>query len=708
LPAQNNDQPLLAAQFEVLLKQKLNPEIPTYNIGQYADIRGAIDPALFQAALQQVIVEAEALRVQIIEGSDGPLQVITCSREWSMPFIDLGGESDPEAAALGWMKADLARVIDLRHDPLFNFALFELGPERFLFYQRVHHIVNDAFSRALVARRVAEVYTSLANGLPDGGSAFGPLRLLIEEEERYRASRQFAEDRRYWLERLAGAPEPVSLASRPASVFSSFLRRSESLDPDRAERLRMVAQNSGTSLPQIITAVMAAYLHRMTGADEVILGLVVNARSDATSQNIPGMLSNVLPLRLKVVSGMTVLELIQEVGQEIWEGLPHQRYRSKELSRELGPGAADRKLYGPEISFMSFDYDPHFAGHRATRHNLSNGCVEDLSIAVYDRSEGGGVQIDLDANPGLYTTDDLEAHGRRFLKFLEAVAADPYQKIWRIEALTAQERRKILEELNETRHEVLEATLPALFERQVERSPEAEAVVHDGSRLSYRELNKRANRLARLLIEKGIGPESLVALAMPRSPETIVALLGILKAGAAYLPIDPDYPPDRIAFMLEDAEPALLLSVNEVARRLGALSLESSRHLLLDSPDTGRALAEYHSNNPPAESSQPGLRHLHLRLHWQAQGRRRHPSERGAARLQSELRTARRRPGDVTTRSDLLRRIDFRDLGQPPQWRQAGALLRWGAGSGGIGSGVAEPGSDHAMADGGTLSLDGQ
>jgi condensation domain-containing protein len=136
------------------------------NIGQYAAIRGVIDPALFEATVQKVFVEAEALRVQVFDESNGLRQVIADPLKWSMPFIDFSGELDSEAVAEEWMKADLARVVDLRFDPLFNFVQFKVSPERFLFYQRFHHIVNDGFGRALVARRVVELYTSLANGSP--------------------------------------------------------------------------------------------------------------------------------------------------------------------------------------------------------------------------------------------------------------------------------------------------------------------------------------------------------------------------------------------------------------------------------------------------------------------------------------------------------------------------------------------------------------
>ena len=175
------------------------------------------------------------------------------------------------------------------------------------------------------------------------------------------------------------------------------------------------------------------------------------------------------------------------------------------------------------------------------------------------------------------------------------MAADPEERIERIELLGEEERRQILEEWNGTEREIPEATLPELFEAQVGRTPEAVAVVfEDEQELTYEELNERANRLAHLLIGEGIGPEDVVALAAPRSVEMVVALLGILKAGAAYLPLDPDYPAERIAFMLEDAAPALLLSMSEVAERLP----EGSTPPVLDQPEVAKALEQRPSTNP--------------------------------------------------------------------------------------------------------------
>jgi nonribosomal peptide synthetase DhbF len=357
-------------------------------------------------------------------------------------------------------------------------------------------------------------------------------------------------------------------------------------------------------LAQFIVAATALYLHRLTSVQDLVLGLPVTGRHGAVSRRTPGMLSNVLPLRLNVHPRMSLSELMGQVAEHVRRGLLHQRYRTEDLGRDLGLLAHDQKLFGTLVNVMAFDHELLFAGHRTTTRNLSNGPVEDLSIVVYDRSNGNELRIDFDANPALYSADELANHQQRFLRLLEAASADPKQRIGHIDILEPEERQQILVDWNDTACDVPPTTLPALFEAQVRRSPEATGQVFEESTLTYAQLNAQANRLAHFLIREGIGPENLVALALPRSGEMVVCLLAILKSGAAYLPLDPDYPAERLAYMLQDAHPACVLTTAQIAQRLP----ETVAQLLvvLDHPNTTSALTQQLETNPSdAERIQP-------------------------------------------------------------------------------------------------------
>ena len=349
--------PLSAAQLGVWFAHKIDPANPIYNIGQSIEIHGPVDPSLFHAAVTQAVVDTEALQVRFFEEIDGPCQVIGPPSEISIPLVDVSAELDPQAAAEGWMKADLAKPVDLLRGPLFFFALFKAAPARFFWYQRYHHVLIDGFGVVLFKRRVADIYTALVNKLPCGENPFGSLAVLLEEDASYRTSDRFARDRRHWLEYLADRPEPVSLSGRPATNGSYFLRQSAHLPHSSAEALRSVAHRARAGLPQFIVAATAIYLHRLTSAQDLVLGLPVTGRLGAVSRHTPGMLSNVLPLRLTVHPGMSLSQLIEQVAERVRRGLLHQRYRTEDLARDLGLLAHDQKLFGTSINVMAFDHE---------------------------------------------------------------------------------------------------------------------------------------------------------------------------------------------------------------------------------------------------------------------------------------------------------------------------------------------------------------
>ncbi|MEA3026764.1 MAG: hypothetical protein QOF91_2049, partial [Alphaproteobacteria bacterium] len=304
---------LSSAQLGIWFAQKINPSSPAYNIGEYIEIDGPVVLPLFERALRQVVSEAESLRLRFSEEAGEPTQFIGKQIAWSLPIIDVSGEPDARTAAEAWMKDDLARPIDPARGPLFGFALFRASGTRFFWYARYHHIVLDGFGMWLVARRVAAVYTSLCAGRGVEADTFGSLAALLDEDASYRASEQFAVDRKYWIDALAARPEPgsLTLSNRPSARPESFLRATAHLPESCEEALRTLAARTRTSLARVTTAVTAMFLHRLNGADDVIVGLPVASRGEA-SRLIPGMASNVLPLRLALRPGMPVFEVVEQ------------------------------------------------------------------------------------------------------------------------------------------------------------------------------------------------------------------------------------------------------------------------------------------------------------------------------------------------------------------------------------------------------------
>ncbi|MER5556990.1 amino acid adenylation domain-containing protein [Streptomyces sp. NPDC002506] len=581
--------PLTAAQREVWLAQQLAPNSRQYRISEFLDIAGAVDVAVFATALRRAVAEASALHLRFFEDDGVPWQVVEPRTDWDFPLVDLSGAADPREAAEAWMHAETARPMDPARDTLFSFALLKLGPDRFIWYQGYHHIVVDAFTWALFARRVAALYTALATGTPTEESPFGPLHLLLDRDADYRTSEAHAEDRRYWMDRLADLPEPPRLAGRPHKPPTTRLWHKAGLPQEVEARLQDTAAAAGVRPSAVLIAATAAYMHRMTGADQVVLGLPLSTRTDATLRSIPGMVVNALPLRVEVHAHTTVLELVRQVSQEVGQVLRHQRYRVEDLVRDLGLPGGMNDLTGPQVNIMFFDYDLSFGEARATAHPLYSGPVEDLFIMAYDRSDGAGVRINLEGNADLYGEDELAAHSGRLIRLIESFTADAEQSVGDIELLTAEERQGALTAGAGAAREVPRGLLPDLFAAQAVRDGRATAVMCGEDSWSYAEVDAASNRLARLLTGRGVGPEQRVAIALPRSPQLVVAILAVLKAGAAYLPLDADYPADRIAFMVDDAAPALLLTDRDWA---GSLPETAVQRVLLDDPGTARTLED--------------------------------------------------------------------------------------------------------------------
>ena len=517
--------PLSAAQLGFWFAQQLDPQNAGFNVGEYLEIHWPIDPTLFQAALRQVILETDVLRIRLVERAGEPRQIIAESAEWSLPYMDVSGEVDPAMAALSWMSADMERPTDLLRGPLFAFALFKAAADRFLWYARYHHVALDGLSRSLIARRVADVYTALAGrSLPDGNVP-GPLAAIVADDAAYRASDDFARDRQYWNEYLDDAADPTSIANGRFLRSSGLIRRTIHLHVPGMARLRALGR-----LSRVVTAATAIFVHRLTRAEDLVLGLSVAARSDET-RTAAGMVANAVPLRIKVDPDARVGDFVAEVDRQIRAVLPHQRYRFTDLRRDLHRIDDDRPIFGPVVNIQPFDYGFRFAGAPVTLFNLSVGPVEDLAIIAYDHPGTAELRIDLDANPALYGADVLAGHGQHLLRLLETIA-DPDATIAHLDMLAPDERRQVLVGWNLTQADYpTERHIDELFANQTGRTPERVAAVFGDQRLSYAELNRRADGLAHQLRALGVGPDVLVAFFLERSLDMLVGMLGVLKAG---------------------------------------------------------------------------------------------------------------------------------------------------------------------------------
>ncbi|WP_405958460.1 amino acid adenylation domain-containing protein [Streptomyces phaeochromogenes] len=555
---------LLAAQEGIWTGQQLDPDSPAYNTAEYVHIDGPVDSAVFDTAVHRVVAETEALNVAFVVDEKGrPWQTDAPAGEWHLHTADLTAEPDPHVAALAWMDQDMARPVDLAHGHVFGHALLRIAPAQYLWYHRVHHIALDGFGLSLVARRVAEVYTALTVGQTVADSGFGTLASVRDEERAYRESARFAKDRDYWADRFADRPAVATPAGRTALPARTFHRRVVDLGSAQTETLRAVACDLKITWSEVLLAVTAAQLHQATGAPEIVLSLPAMGRLGSVSLRVPCMVRNILPLRVTVTASDSLRDLAVRISRELRAGLPHQRYRYEQLRRDLRLVGGQRRLSGPGVNIMPFEYDLRFAGHRSTVHNVSAGPVDDLSVNVYDRSEGAGLRIAVDVNPDLYDEADVAALQEGLLHLLREAVAAPDRALGE---LRAREAATVLD--GGPPPGPVRPVLGLIAEHAARRGGSV-AVEHDGRSITYAQLFGSARDLARRLAARRIGRGDLVAVALPRGIDAITTILGILLSGAAYCPLDPAAPRARRAELLEDARPALVLTTSAHADDFG-------------------------------------------------------------------------------------------------------------------------------------------
>ncbi|MFJ2816932.1 amino acid adenylation domain-containing protein, partial [Streptomyces sp. NPDC087294] len=602
-PATAPRHPLTGAQLGAYYGHELDRLKSTYNQASYLEIDGPVRADLLETALRRAVAETDALRMRFATDATGPVQYPYAPEPFPFPVLDFTGRADPRADADAWMRADLAHPVDLTTGPTHAQALFRIGPDRHLWYQRYHHIVLDGYGVWLLTRRTAELYDALLTGADSAGTPLRPMRDLLDEHTAYLASDDCARDRSHWHQRLARLPAPVLLGGRSAPAGPAYLLHRTGADASVTRGLHRLAEGLGQRWTRVAVAAVAAHVRAVTGRADLLLTLPVTGRTGPASREVPGMLATMQPLLLPAPTPTADLATFTaEVAERVDEALAHQRYPYERLRRELRTPADAPKLYGPIVNVLAFSAEPTFGGRPALRQWIAIGPVDDLEFMVQE-SATGELQLNLWANAAVHTPEAVARHGDDVIALFARLAdARPDTQLACIvapgpEAVGARPPAPDVAESPA-------GTAADLFAARVAADPDAPALLTDGEPpWSYGELDARADALAQRLVERGIGPERLVALALPRGRTLVTAVLAVWKAGAAFLPVDPDYPPDRVEFMLTDARPALLLTAPSVD--LSAVELAGLPRLTLPVGDGDPAPGIGRTVRPAADPAHP-------------------------------------------------------------------------------------------------------
>lgn len=555
--------PLTEAQSGLWYAQRLDPANPLFNTGQYIELAGALDLPAFEAALAQAVTEADALALRMVDDPAGPVQFVDPANRPSLAIIDVSHAPDPLAAAQADIARDMATAIDPTREKLAAERLFILGPARFIWQQRIHHLAIDGYGMILLTQRVAELYNAQLRGTQASAPAPG-IAAAFAEDAAYRAGEKRGRDGDYWRTLFADRPDVASLAAGNPASAHAFHRRAAEIDGGAFARLKALGERTNIPWPDVVTALSAAYVQRHTATAEVIVGVPFMARLGSTAARVPAMLMNVLPLRVNAPADGALDDFLGEVAKRLVRARRHGRYRSEQLRRDLKLIGGQRRLHGPLINLLPFDETPRLIGLDSRLEVLSTGPVEDITCTF--RLHGtAGLRLEVDANPELYLPEAVEAHALRLKHFIEAASAAG--RLGEVPTATPAEAERHLFTLNATDHPIPDTTLAALIERAMAATPDAPALRFDGVTMDYATLDARSRALAEKFAGiAGVGG-SLIAVALPRSFELMIVLVAILRAGAAYLPLDLAQPDARLSRILASARPRLVLAHVDEAHR---------------------------------------------------------------------------------------------------------------------------------------------
>jgi len=578
--------PLSFAQERLWFLDQLTPGSAQYTRAVALRLDGRLDVSALEQSLGEIRRRHEVLRTtfRIVDGQ--PRAVIVPAEPFDLPVIDLRDRPAAErhARAQEWAAAEAGRSFDLARGPLFRAALLRVGVESSVLVLSMHHVAFDGWSTGVLNRELGSLYQAFVEGRP---SPLPELETQYQDfacwQRRWLSDEILQTQLAYWMRQLAGRPPRLALPvdrRRPSAPSASAATHSFLLPAPLARALETLSRQEGITLFMALLAAFQALLHRYTGQEDVVVGSPVAGRNRVEIEGLIGFFVNTLVLRTDLSGDPTVRQLLGRVRHTALAAYSHQDLPFEKLVEALEP---ERTGEGTPLVQVMFALQ-NAPASALELPGLAVGNVEiaggpakfDLTVSL--TLEDAGLHGTVQYEPALFDAATITRMFEHFRTLLQGIVARPEARVSELAMLTAAEQRQLLVDWNDTAADYPDETcLSALFEAQVERAPDAIALEADDERITYGELNRRANQLAHRLRRLGVGPEVLVGIRIERSVEMVVGLLGVLKAGGAYLPLDPALPLDRVRVMLDDAAVAVLLTVADADRH--TLARESPDNL---------------------------------------------------------------------------------------------------------------------------------
>ncbi|MDE1361764.1 lichenysin synthetase A [Bacillus paralicheniformis] len=597
----NTCYPLTHAQRRIWYTEKFYPGTSVSNLSGFGKLKSAsgIDSGLLTEAIRQFVRRNETMRFRLLfEGGDEPKQYIAEDEPFRIEYFD-ASEIGGADGVLKWGQAEARRPLPLYESPLFKFAVVRISEEESWFFAKVHHMISDGISMTILGNRITDIYLKLAKGETGLEPVQSSFTEHIQSELEYENSKRFQKDKAYWNAQYEVIPEPVSLkASDTYQIQLNAARFSKEISPVLYKKIQTYCKEHNISVLSLFLSILHIYMHRITGQKDVVLGTFMGNRTNAKEKQMLGMFVSTIPMKASIDVHQDFSAFVQERMKDQLKIIRHQKYPYNLLIndlRERQPHVS--KLFAVSLEYQVMQWQRKETLSFLTEPIFSGSEVNDISIHVKERWDTGTLAIDFDYREELFTCEEMAVLYERLMTLLEDALLFPQKTIAELEIVPAFEKERLLKRASsQTIAYDKNMTLHGLFEQKAADHPEKTAVVYEGQKLSYRELNEQSNRLARALRRRGIGPDAPAAIVMERSERVITAMLGVLKAGGAYVPIDPGFPEERIRFMLEDSKVKVVITDS-------GLTFETAETVRFS-----EALSESLENGHP--SSEAGAGHL--------------------------------------------------------------------------------------------------
>jgi len=568
--------PLSFAQQRLWFLNQLEPESPVYNESRVVRLVGDLEVGSLEKALNEIVARHEVLRTTIVLIDGTPQQRIADNRTVELPLIDLRAWTDSErdAEAQRLITEAIRHPFDLSRDLMLRVLLLRLAVEEYILVLVKHHIASDGWSSRILWQELTTLYRAFTAGQPN------PLPELPIQYADYAVWQRdwlqgevLENQLAYWKKQLDNIATLQLPTDRPRPSVQSYsgARQYLVLSKDLSERLKALSRREGVTLFMTLLAVFQTLLHRYTRQEDIAVGAPIAGRTRPEIEGLIGFFVNTLVMRTDFSGNPSFRKLLGRVREVALGAYAHQDLPFEKLVEELKP---ERSLgYSPLFQVMFVFQNASRTALNFAGLNVSPVPVDaerakfDLNLSIHEAVEG--LRGSLEYNTDLFDDVTITRLLEHFHILLEGIVTNPDQHISDLPLLTQTEKQQLLVEWNSTKRDYPKnKCIHQLFEEQVEKTPEAIAVVFEEKKLTYRELNGRANQLARYLVKQGVGPEALVGVCVERSIEMVVGLLGTLKAGGAYVPLDRSYPKERLAFMLEDSQAGVLLTQERLIESL--------------------------------------------------------------------------------------------------------------------------------------------